>query len=69
MQMHHHASLPEAMQHALFQHNNQSGTAHTPSCTTAALGSHKTVAVNQMQDLNMGTTSPPSDAAVAIVLA
>lgn len=38
MQMHHHASLPEAMQPALFQHSNRGWTAHSPWCTSAAQG-------------------------------
>lgn len=59
MQMHHHASLPEAMQPALFQHSNQSGTAHSPLCTTAAHGSHRNVAVNQILKPKYGHNNTP----------
>ena len=54
MQMHHHASLPEAMQPALFQHSKQSRTARAPSCTTAAHGSRGNVAVNQIVNQKYG---------------
>lgn len=72
MQMHHHASLPEAMQPALFQQSNQGGTAQSPSCTTPAHGNHRDVAVNQIVNRNMVTITTPINAqclAVGIALA
>lgn len=67
MQMHHHASLPEAIQPALFQHSNQSGTAHSPLCTTAAHGSHRNVAVNQILNQNMVTITLPTRVCCSVV--
>lgn len=55
MQMHHHASLPEAVQPALFQHGNQSRAAHSPLCTAAAHGSQGNVAVNEIVNRNKVT--------------
>ena len=52
MQMHHHASLPEAVQPALLQQSSQSRTAHSPSSTTAAYGNHTNEAVNQIPNKN-----------------
>ena len=67
MQMLHHASLPEAMQPAKFQHSNQSGTAHSPSCTTAAHGSQGSAAMNQTVNRNMVTITPPTNACCSAV--
>lgn len=58
MQMHHHASLPEAMQPALFQHSNQSWIAHSPWCTSAAHGSQGNVAENQARKTEMWSQHP-----------
>lgn len=46
--MHHHASLPEAVQPALFQHINQSQATYPPLGAAAARGSNGDLAVNQM---------------------
>lgn len=56
MQMHHHASLPEAVQPALLQHSNQSLAVHSPLCTAAAHGSQGDVALSQNVNQNKVTT-------------
>lgn len=46
--MHLHASLPEAVQPALFQHINQSQDTYPPLDAAAACGSNGDLAVNLM---------------------